>query len=532
MDRITASPVLAGVRTDRPLRRALAAALALTLLSGASAVATDEALGRLTVSTSPFSPNGDGYREATAVSVPLRRPASLTVTVEDFDGRTVRTLAQERALEAGAHRFTWNGRDDVRRPVPDGPYRFRITAASQLGISSAAAWTTRAHYVPYLANPRAITVAIDPGHGGPDPGAEYGGWREADFNLDIALRLREMLRASRINVVITRTGDHAVNVPAVDRTADGAIGHRDELAARIDLANLARADVLLSVHNNAYGCHCALGTETYIDKTRLWAGENRSLAQLVQTEHISQLRRYRSDTWYPRNRGVRHHGFYVLRPHEPTIVPRPSLMPAILGESLFVDREVERDLLRRSEVRQSLAVAYFNGVARHLAARAYGVGYRPRNAPRTASVGASVDYRLAITNRGNTSSSGWLLELRHVPAVALYDGSPQAGSLMASVPVPDGLVRGKTTVVTVPSAVLPDTPGEWLVKADIITPDGRALSQRGVVSLQMPLTTTGAAPTASPGGTAPPEPTLSPEPTPSPGGTAPPEPTPSPEPTP
>ena len=105
------------------------------------------------------------------------------------------------------------------------------------GRASAQRWVTKAPGVPYPRLPGAIVVAINPGHGGSDPGAIRYGTRESDVNLDIALRVRRMLQGAGITVVMTRVTDVDVNRPAIDRNGDGRVDHTDELIARNDVAN-------------------------------------------------------------------------------------------------------------------------------------------------------------------------------------------------------------------------------------------------------------------------------------------------------
>jgi len=81
---------------------------------------------------------------------------------------------------------------------------------------------------------RAFKVVIDPGHGGRDPGAVYGGLAEKDINLDIALRLARSLRAEGVQVILTRTTDKWV-----------------DLDERVRIANRAAPDLFISVHANA-----------------------------------------------------------------------------------------------------------------------------------------------------------------------------------------------------------------------------------------------------------------------------------------
>ena len=80
-----------------------------------------------------------------------------------------------------------------------------------------------------------LVVAIDPGHGGSDPGAEAGEIREADLVLAFANRLRDVLVASgKIDVALTRLDDTLLS-----------------LDARLSVARAADADVLISLHADA-----------------------------------------------------------------------------------------------------------------------------------------------------------------------------------------------------------------------------------------------------------------------------------------
>jgi flagellar hook capping protein FlgD len=61
----------------------------------------------------------------------LRKPDRLTVALVDANGDVVRTLAHSLPARRGAQQFTWNGRDDANRVVPDGAYRPRVHLAHE-----------------------------------------------------------------------------------------------------------------------------------------------------------------------------------------------------------------------------------------------------------------------------------------------------------------------------------------------------------------------------------------------------------------
>ncbi len=80
-----------------------------------------------------------------------------------------------------------------------------------------------------------LLICVDPGHGGTEPGS-FGcnGMREAEVNLQISLKLKAALEQAGARVIMTRMGDDTRSL--------------DE---RVEIANKAGVDVLLSVHNNA-----------------------------------------------------------------------------------------------------------------------------------------------------------------------------------------------------------------------------------------------------------------------------------------
>jgi N,N-dimethylformamidase beta subunit-like, C-terminal/FlgD Ig-like domain len=74
-----------------------------------------------------FSPNGDGYRDATTIGFDLSEPAGVSFMVVDSEGTEVRRIASDRRLAGDAkHRWTWDGRSDDGAVVPDGTYRMRV----------------------------------------------------------------------------------------------------------------------------------------------------------------------------------------------------------------------------------------------------------------------------------------------------------------------------------------------------------------------------------------------------------------------
>jgi N-acetylmuramoyl-L-alanine amidase len=93
---------------------------------------------------------------------------------------------------------------------------------------------------------RPLVVALDPGHGGIDPGAERGGMTEADLMLGFARELSERLRRAGHEVVLTREADEFVS-----------------LRGRPAMARRAGADVMISLHADAVAGGGAEGATVY-----------------------------------------------------------------------------------------------------------------------------------------------------------------------------------------------------------------------------------------------------------------------------
>ena len=98
-------------------------------------------------------------------------------------------------------------------------------------------------------------VVLDPGHGGKFPGAVWGGVKEKDLTLSVALKLGALIEE----------GMHGVKV-VYTRKTDKQLGDEliDDLQARADIANKSKGDLFLSIHVNASKDRSARGVETLV----------------------------------------------------------------------------------------------------------------------------------------------------------------------------------------------------------------------------------------------------------------------------
>ncbi|HEX8690960.1 MAG TPA: N-acetylmuramoyl-L-alanine amidase [Longimicrobium sp.] len=181
---------------------------------------------------------------------------------------------------------------------------------------------------------RGIRIVVDPGH--PPAGATGPTrLREADANLQIALRLAEKLRAAGAEVLMTRTAD----VPV-------------ELGERTRMAVAANAHLLVSVHNNAFG-EGQNPFRLHHTSTYYFHPFSAELARALNQEIAAVVK-------IP-NRGALFNSLALVR---------PTWMPTALTESLFMPIPEQEAALRDPQLVDQLAAAHARGIEAFLRARA------------------------------------------------------------------------------------------------------------------------------------------------------------------
>ncbi|MBD1870108.1 N-acetylmuramoyl-L-alanine amidase [Cyanobacteria bacterium FACHB-471] len=179
--------------------------------------------------------------------------------------------------------------------------------------------------LPGVPNSR-IVVVVDPGHGGPDPGAiGINGIREKDIVLPIALEVASLLEQQGIQVVLTRQDDRDL-----------------DLEPRVQIAERSNANLFVSIHANAISMSRpdVNGIETYY-----YSNNGLRLAQVI---HASVVQNTGSA-----DRGVRQARFYVIR---------NTSMPAILVETGFVTGRDDAPRLGDPAYRSQMAGAIARGI--------------------------------------------------------------------------------------------------------------------------------------------------------------------------
>ena len=212
-------------------------------------------------------------------------------------------------------------------------------------------------------DPADFQIVLDAGHGGWDLGTVgKKGLLEKDLVLDIVQRLGKLIETKLgAQVIYTRQDDSYL-----------------PLEKRAEIANMAKANLFLSVHANYSDLSTARGVETYYtttyssikarvddDRPSLkdvnWTGVDirekvtgsHRLAADVQQSLYGGLAVRNPDL---RNRGVKEAQYVVLT---------GTLMPAVLAEVSFVSSPADEDQLQSSSYRQQIAEALYKGVAKY-----------------------------------------------------------------------------------------------------------------------------------------------------------------------
>jgi N-acetylmuramoyl-L-alanine amidase len=224
---------------------------------------------------------------------------------------------------------------------------------------------------------RLLTIAVDPGHGGEDPGAiGKRGTQEKDVTLNIAQRLHRLIEAERgMRVLLTRDGDFFV-----------------PLRERVEKARRVQADLFVSIHADAWIRPDARGSSVFALSERgasstaaAWMARRENDADLIGGINLGtrdpQLAQVLLDlsTTAQINDSLRF-GNAVLRElerintlHKPRVeqagfaVLKAPDIPSILVETAFISNPDEERRLTDERYQQSIATAILGGIRRHLA---------------------------------------------------------------------------------------------------------------------------------------------------------------------
>lgn len=244
-----------------------------------------------------------------------------------------------------------------------------VAANAVKAVKKEKAARATATHVSNMASQLGLTVHrvfIDAGHGGKDPGTNHNKIVERAITLDIALALGRLLEANGLEVAYSRKRDQAV-----------------ALSERTTRANVAKADLFVSIHVNAHENKSVNGIETYFldlasnsQAARVAMLENAAsdrrlgdmqsmLADVMLNARADESRRLANDiqrltlfrmkkrNFSPRNNGVKSAPFHVLL---------GARMPAVLVEVGYCSNTAEARNLATPAYRHALAEGLAEGI--------------------------------------------------------------------------------------------------------------------------------------------------------------------------
>lgn len=173
-----------------------------------------------------------------------------------------------------------------------------------------------------------VTVVLDAGHGGNDPGA-FGiqNAQEKHLTMQTTQTIAQKLRNAGANVQLTRTGDEYLSLPE-----------------RVNKSTHFNTNVFISVHYNAYPIQAVNGFSTHFFTN----GEDRQLASVMQSELESQLPLH--------SRGIMQDDYYVLRKN-------PNL--SVLLELGFITNFGDYATIQTEDYQSKVANGVTNALLKH-----------------------------------------------------------------------------------------------------------------------------------------------------------------------
>ena len=228
---------------------------------------------------------------------------------------------------------------------------------------------------------RIIIVALDPGHGGEDPGAiGPNGTREKDIVLSVARRLRDRINASSVGGSPMRA--------FMTRDADFFV----PLGVRVQKARRVQADLFVSIHADAFTTPAARGASVYAlsqsgasSTAARWLANKENEADAVggvniggQDAHV-QRALFDMSTTAQINDSLKLGGALlgeigrVGRLHKPRVeqagfaVLKAPDIPSVLVETAFISNPEEETKLRSTAYQEELADALMRGIQGYFA---------------------------------------------------------------------------------------------------------------------------------------------------------------------
>jgi N-acetylmuramoyl-L-alanine amidase len=188
-----------------------------------------------------------------------------------------------------------------------------------------------------------ITIVIDAGHGGIDPGkVGINGALEKDINLAIALKLERNLAQNGINVVMTRTDDNGLYV---ENDTNKKV---TDMKKRLEIIESSKPVLAVSIHQNSYPSASVSGVQVFYYKD---SAKSKEAATIMQSQMIKTLNP-------EKEREAKENGSYYLL--------KKTSVPIMIVECAFMSNPTEAELLTQENYQEKVAWAVYMGVMEYV----------------------------------------------------------------------------------------------------------------------------------------------------------------------
>lgn len=182
-------------------------------------------------------------------------------------------------------------------------------------------------------------IYIDPGHGGPDPGAIYKNLYEKDINLEICKKLQTILESDGAIVYLTRYGDYDLS-----KSYTGS-RKKSDLNNRAKIINDSKADLYISIHLNSISSSTWSGAQVFYDDVN---EKNYNLALLMQGQLKKDLKTTRK-----------------VKEISTMLMNRKIIIPGVLIEVGFLSNPNDRYLLQKADYQYKIVESIKKGIIKY-----------------------------------------------------------------------------------------------------------------------------------------------------------------------
>lgn len=186
-------------------------------------------------------------------------------------------------------------------------------------------------------------IILDAGHGNPDGGATNSNGKiiESDLNLQIVLKLQNLLESSNCTVILTRSDENGIYETDANSIREKKIS---DMKNRVKIANNSEAELFISIHMNKLDQTQYSGWQTFYKPDN---ESSKLLAQEIQT-NLNNFMEYKNTR--------------QIKPISGIYLSKNVEIPLVIVECGFLSNYEESNLLKTDNYQNNLAWSIYNGI--------------------------------------------------------------------------------------------------------------------------------------------------------------------------